>query len=231
MRAHEFIIEGRSPRQISQRDIDDVKYAYDQGHPYTEIANLLGMSVNDVTSILTKYYPERKRRAEHMAKALTTDDKVQITLAFADGKTMAEISDEMGIAPSLVRSVITGELGDEEVKQELARRRSTPRVQIRDKITPDMLEKIRTAFADGKSPAEISVDLDTVVSHGAIYQVLKNQPDYEQLKAKWRERRRAVKHPGPAMKTISRAGAIRPFTGNLGNYKPGRTYGRFSRSE
>lgn len=229
MRAHEFIKEARSAKVYDQRDIDDVKYAYDQGHTYADIAKLLDLSVNDVSNILTRQYPGRERRAEHLGSALTMDDKVAITLAFADGKTIDSIAHDLGIAQSLVRSVLRGEWGDDTVDQELSARRTTPGLQISHKITTDMMAKMREMYADGKGPTEISIALDAVVTPTSIIHALRKQEDYDQLRAKYDARRKARKQAAQKTATIYRPGTI----GNLRSKGPGsrHMYGRFSRYE
>lgn len=235
MRAYEFLPEARKAKEYEQRDIDDVKYAYDQGSTYDEIARLIGLPFNDVSNILTQYYPERKRRAEHLKSALTDADKEKIVYSFMDGKEINVIADDIGIAPSLARLVLRDALGQEEVDQELNRRRTMPGTRIRNKVTPEMLEIIRSQYVDGKSPVDISIALNGVVGPTAVYHTLRKQPDWSDLRLKWEQRRKAVRHRGPAMKKVTRPGTPTGFGSNLGggggSSSGSRRYRRFSSKE
>jgi IS30 family transposase len=229
MRAHEFITEARAAKQYEPRDIEDIKYAYDQGYSYEDIANMIGTTRNDVGNMLNRYYGGRERRAEHLGGALTTDDKVAITLAFADGQTISEIAADMGIPPSLVRSVLTSQWGIDTVKDEMKVRRSTPHTRVKDKVTNDMIQVMRDEYSEGKSPVDIANKLGNVVSHSTVLRTLKLQPDWNALRAKWEARRRAIRHAAQASTKISRPGTI----GNLRSKGPGskHSYRMFSRYE
>jgi predicted transcriptional regulator len=229
MRAYEFINEARAAKQYDQRDIDDIKFAYDQGYSYEDIAKMIGTSKIDVANMLRKYYGGRERRSEHLGGALTLDDKVAITLAFADGQTMSEIAADMGIPPSLVRSVLTSQWGIDTVKDEMKKRRETPGTKVRDKVTDDMIKVMRDEYADGKSPADIADKLGNIISHSTVLRTLRLQPDWAELRAKWQARRKAIRQAAPKTTNIYRAGTI----GNLRSKGPGtkHSYRMFSRNE
>ncbi len=207
MRAYEFLPEARKAKEYSDRDIADVKWAYDQGHPYHEISALTGMDVNDVSNILTRHYPERKRRAEHLKGALIDSDIEDIVMKFADGKPIAHIADEYGVSPSVVTSVITDQFGDDVLKSELDRRRATPGTKMKNKVTPDMIEVMRREYAKGKSSTEISDMLGNVISYGAVDDHLRKQPDWNELRDAWEKSRVGIRRAAQATTKIYRAGA------------------------
>ncbi len=192
--------------EYTERDINDVKWAYDQGHSYEDIARQIGVEKSDVSVMLDRYYPERKRRAEHLASALTADDKNSIILSFAGGKDVALIANDFGIAPSLVKKVVSDEFGAEEFKNELARRRSLPGRKITNKVKPEMIPIMRAAYKQGKSTEEIADMLDNVITSTTVYKTLQKQPDWEDLRAEWERNRVPVRHEGPATTRVFRSG-------------------------
>lgn len=198
-------------KEYTQRDIDDVKWAYDNGESYERIAAMLGVDKNDVSVMLNKYYPERKRRAEHLASVLTADDKEKIIFSFADGENINNIAKKIGIAPSLVRKVVSDELGADEFKNELTRRRSLPGARITNKVKPEMISVMRSAYKQGKSPQEISDMLDNVISHSTVYNVLQKQEDWPELRAEWERNRIPVRHEGPVMTKVFKSGVRDPY--------------------
>lgn len=217
MRAYEFITEARVAKEYSPRDIEDVKWAYDQGNSYDEISRMTGIDRMDVNNILGRYYPERQRRKEHLKSALTDDDKAAIVYAFMDGAEIRTVADDIGIAPSLVKLVLYDALGEEEVKNELDRRRTVPGARIRNKVTSDMIPVMRAGYEAGKSPHEIADDLGKVVGYATVLRTLRSQPDWTELRAKWEAHRREVRHSGPTTTKIYRPGTI----GNLQHKGPG----------
>jgi transposase len=211
MRAYE-LVEARKSKEYSERDINDVKWAYDEGHTYQEISALLGMHVNDITNVLTRFYPERKRRAEYLRGALIDSDIEHIIMSFADGAPIAHIADDLGVSASVITAVIKDQFGDDVLQSELDRRRATPGTRMRNKMTPEMMEIIRREYVDGKSSEAISDMLGNVISYGAIDTWLRKQPDWPELRTRWEERRRAIRLSGPVTRK-------KTWTGEPGNQR------------
>lgn len=214
MRAWEFINEARG-KVYNQRDIDDVKWAYDQGNSFEEISAMTGISYNDVNNILGRHYPERKRRREHLKSALLPSDIEKILDMFAENIPIRKIADDIGIAPSTVKLAIADTFGKDALDAELARRQSVPGLPMKNKVTPEMMEIMRREYAQGKTPAEISELLDRVISHSTVLRYLQKEPDWEDLRAKWEDRHRAVRHEPVATTTVYKSGRGDP-TGRQG---------------
>lgn len=205
MRAWEFLGEARG-KVYSQRDIDDVKWAYDQGDSFEEISAMTGIAYNDVSNILTRHYPERKRRREHLKSALLTSDIEKILDLFAENMPISRIADEIGVAASTVQLAIADTFGKDALDAELARRRATPGLRMRNKVTPEIMDIMRREYAQGKTPNEISELLGRVISYATVLNYLRKEPDWEDLRAKWEERNRAVRHAPVATTRVYRGG-------------------------
>ena len=130
-----------------------------------------------------------------------------------------------GVSVSTILDVLQHELGIERYNAEMAKRKAAPGVQIRYKITPEMLVKMRELYAAGKTLAYISDHFDNVITTTAIGPAMKRQPDYAELRAKRDENTRKVKHSPVATTKITRAGEI----DNLRGKGPGskNTWGMF----
>lgn len=205
MRAWEFLSEARG-KVYSQRDIDDVKWAYDQGDSFEQISAMTGISPNDITNILGKHYPERKRRREHLLSALLPSDIEKILDMFYDNIPISTIADEIGVAASTVKLAISDNFGKDALDAELDRRRATPKLSMRNKVTPEFMDVMRKEYVQGRTPAEISELLGRVISHSTVLKYLQKEPDWEELRAKWEDRHRAVRHEPVATTRIVRPG-------------------------
>lgn len=214
MRAHEFIIENdflldnRRNAEFTAKDIQDVKDGYDANLTYAEIANIVQLPVVTVSNILTTHYPGRKKRNQQLEKALTDEDRVKILYTFADGGDVFNISKQMGISQSLTKKVLRTALGQEEFAREMAMRRlSTKRLPLNNKVTPEMIQFMRDEYVLGKGSEEIA-DMIGNISYSTVDMHMRRQPDWPELRAKWEERRKSVKHLDPATTKKIRSGEV-----------------------
>lgn len=214
MRAYEFITESdflldnRRNAEFTAKDIQDVKDGYDANLTYAEIANIVQLPVVTVSNILTNHYPGRKKRNQQLEKALTDEDRVKILYTFADGGNVFNISKQMGISQSLTRKVLRTALGQEEFAREMAMRRlSTKRLRLHNKVTPEMIQFMRDEYVSGKGSEEIA-DMIGNITYSTVDMHMRQQPDWPELRAKWEERRKSVKHLGPATTKKIRSGEV-----------------------
>lgn len=228
MRASEFITEG-SGYKTDQDTIDLVKMAWDEGKKPVAIAADLGLPVTKVKSILWRYYQSRPGQRINLAFAITDDDKKDIASAFINHDNIAAIIRDYGISEKIVHDILKSELGIDRYNAEMAQRRSTPSISMPNKITPDMLVKIKVMYSAGKPLVDISNYFNNIVTPSGIAKKLLNQPDYAELRAKRRENTRKVKHSPVATTNIIRPGEI----GTLRGKGPGskHTHGMFPSSK
>jgi hypothetical protein len=207
MRASEFIREAQG-KSSDQDTIDLVKLAWDEGKPRKAIADDLGLKDKQVAYILAKYHQSRPQRLLNLASALTDDDKNHIVTMFLNDEQVAIISKKYGIANHTVKNLLKHMLGVDRYNTIMSQRRATSGEQLRNKITPDMLVKLRELYAAGKPVTHISDYFDNVISSQAIHTAIRRQPDYAELRAKRDENTRKVKHSPVATTAIYRPGTI-----------------------
>ena len=208
MRASEFIVEGG--KRQDQDTIDLVKMLWDDGKGPSAIADYLGLSDAKIDYILKKYYRSRSGQQLQLAKGLTDNDKNDITSKFLDNINMHDIANEYGIAMGSVKRTLIDILGTDRFNHEMLQRKTTPGTNINNKITPEMLVKMRELYAAGKTLASISDHFNNVIVHQAVDVAMRRQPDYAELRAKRAENTRKVKHEPVATTKIHRPGVIDP---------------------
>jgi hypothetical protein len=212
-------------RPIDTDTIDLVKRLWDQGKKSKAIATELGLTISSVRGILTRFYKSRPGLIISMVGALTDEDRAGIVSEFLNSHTTTKIADAYGVSLSTILDVLQNELGVERYNAEMAKRKAAPGVQIRYKITPEMLVKMRELYAAGKTLAYISDHFANVITTTAIGPAMKRQPDYAEIRAKRDENTRKVKHSPVATTKITRAGEV----DNLRSKGPGNknTWGMF----
>ena len=209
MKISEIITEG-SGYKTDQDTIDLVKMAWNGGKKPVAIAADLGLPVTKVKSILGRYYQSRPGQRINLAFAITDDDKKDIASAFIKNDNIANITKNYGISEKIVHDILKSELGIDRYNAEIAKRRSTPSISIPNKITPDMLAKIKVMYSAGMQVVDISNYFNNIVSPSGISKKLLNQADYAELRAKRDENTRKVKHSPVATTKIHRPGVIDP---------------------
>lgn len=228
MRASEFIVEGR-PQTHDQDVIDLVKLAWDEGLTVPEIVTDLGLPKNTVNDILQRYYPTRQKRVLHLAKALTDKERADIASKFLNGENAADLARMYGISPRGADLNIKNIIGVDRYNDELAKRRSAAGIRVNNKVTPEILAKIKELYIAGKTLNDISIHLDNLIEPGTVRRVMLRQPDYAEIRAQRDERLRKIKHSPVATTKITRAGEI----GTPSHKGPGgrHAYGMFPTSK
>jgi hypothetical protein len=207
MRAFEFdldyLLEALDPEKIKS-----IKAAYDQGKTYVEIGRMHdGMTKKQVGKILTRHYPDRPTRRPDLEELLTDDDKKDMASAFTNGTDMRSIANDIGMPLTLVKRVLIDVLGNDVVTKELDRRRTQPKLPVSGKVTPEVLAKIRSSYASGKTIFQISDELGNLINASKVYKHLSSQEDWLDLRAKWRESR-MVKHDPQASTMVNKPGTV-----------------------
>lgn len=209
MRANEFILEAYG-KKTDQDTIDLVKLGWDEGKTPTAIAADLGLTVDVVKHILVRYYPSRLGKVLKLASALTDDDKNTIVSRFLNQETASNIARDYGIPYQTIIRVLKSKLGVDKFNDMLTTRKKSSGVNISNKITPEILNKIKELYVAGKSLRDISAHLDNLISGNNVYMAMIRQPDYAELRAKRDERTRKVKHDPVVTTKIHRPGVIDP---------------------
>jgi transposase len=143
MRASEFIVEVVST--ATPERLEDLKKLYDSGTSNADIAKLLDISADTVTSWLNKVYPDRVKRRQPLANV-----DVELLKKLVDQrKTYAEISSIMGYPPKVVMSLIK------------SRYKDRPKKFTPVKLTPERLKDIKDAYDLGYSLKEIGILVNT----------------------------------------------------------------------
>lgn len=205
MRASEFITEGRGYK-LDQDTIDLVKMLWDKGKKTGDIADDLGLSFNSVNSILQRHYPSRSGKVLMLGSALTDDDKNTIISRFLNQDTPTEIAKDYGIPNTTIIGILQRELGVDKYNDIMEPRKKLAGTRVPNKITPEILNKIKELYVAGKSFRDISAYLDNLISNSNVYMAMARQPDYAELRAKRDERTRNVKHSPVATTNKTPAG-------------------------
>jgi hypothetical protein len=214
---------------VDKNTIELVKAAWDQGKSPTEIASQLNLKNKFVDSILLRFYPDRNNKVVQWSLALSDDDKKKIAADFLDGKTVLALTKEYGVSSAGIVSVIQQQIGNENYKNEIEKRKATPGVRAKDKLSQPQIAKIRDMYANGVTILDIITYFDGVVSPATIERNMLKQPDYAELRAKRDERKRKINTGSVATTKIHRPGVIDP----QGYKGPGtiHTWGRFPSSK
>ena len=205
MRASEFIVEVKGPKP-DQDTIDLVKMAWDDGKKTTAIATDLGLSPESVRYILSMFYQSRPGKLLKLASALTDQDKTDIVTRFVNNDTITNMSKDYGIGSATVRDILKSKLGIDRYNDEIEQRKLASGVNIPNKITPEMLAKMRELYAAGKQLNHIADYFDNIIGITSIGPAMRRQPDYAELRAKRDERTRKVKHSPVATTNKTPAG-------------------------
>ena len=214
---------------VDKKTIELVKAAWDQGKSPTEIASQLNLKNKFVDSILLRFYPDRSNKVVQWSLALSDDDKKKIAADFLDGKPVLALTNEYGVSSASIVSVLQQQLGNENYKNEIEKRKATPGVRAKNKLSSTQLAKIRDMYANGVTILDIITYFDGVVSAATIERNMLKQPDYAELRAKRDERKRKINTGSVATTKIHRPGVIDP----QGYKGPGtiHTWGRFPSSK
>ena len=207
MRASEFITEGS---KVDQDKIDLVKMAWNDGKKPKAIATDLGLTIDSVRHILSMFYQSRPGKLLRLASALTDQDKNDIVTRFFNNDTNNNISTDYSISSNTIMYILKSKLGIDRYNDEIERRKLASGVNIPNKITPEMLAKMRELYAAGKQLNHIADYFDNVIRRTSVSAAMKRQPDYAELRAKRDENTRKVKHEPVAATKIHRPGVIDP---------------------
>ena len=216
MRASELIAEA-PPRKYDQATIDLVKQAWDSGKQPKAISADLGLPINVVNHLLNREHTSREEKRLQLARALTDDDKNTMVSRFLNNDTVKNISQEYGISVNVTTNILKNNLGVDGFTAELEKRKATPKAHINNKITPDMLSKMRELYASGKILVDIANYFDIKLDHKSVINAMKRQPDYAELRAKRDDNTRKVKHSPVATTNKTPAG----IDGNQRSKGPG----------
>ena len=207
MRASEFITEARG-QKTDQDTIDLVKMLWDEGKKTKAISDNLGLPRNKVAHILATYHQSRSGQQLAMSTALTDQDKTDIVAKFLNNGTVRDIAKEYGIDKTTIMNTLKNKLGADLYNAEMGKRRDIPGERIRNKVTPDMIIKMKELYVAGKTLSDISNYFNNVINVKTVSMTMRRQPDYEEIRAKREENTRKVKH-GPVVTTkITRSGEI-----------------------
>lgn len=220
-----------TPVKMTPERLKDIKDAYDQGWSLKDIGELVGTSHSQIGNILTKYYPDRKPRIIHAAKAASPEDKTAAFDLWDSGIGIRGIAKKLGVDPDAIKNWLTDKYGQEAIDQEQERRRSTGGSSLRmpHKVTPEMKQKMRELYVTGMILRDIADALGNVVDPRTVLAAMSREPDFEELRAAREERTQAIKKRGPTTTNIHRPGTI----GNLRSKGPGskHTHGMFPSSK
>ena len=197
-----------------------------------EIGIMLDRSYSQIGNLLMKYYPDRKPRIIHAAKAATDQDRVASIAMWNDGKGIKNIAKTVGVDADTVTRWLTDEFGEDGISKEQDRRRKTGGTSLRmpNKVTPEMREKMRELYVTGITLSDIADQLGNVIDPRNVLATMVKEPDYVELRAKRDERtQRKVNTGSPATTKIYRPGTI----GNRQHKGPGskHTSGMFPSSK
>jgi DNA-binding NarL/FixJ family response regulator len=101
MRAYEFVVEARDPREDDPNIIKDVKDAYDAGYTPDDTAKLTGLSYASVMRMLKTHYQDRTRPSRK-PKELDA-----VKAAWDSGLKAKQIADELGIPRAKVTNLLS----------------------------------------------------------------------------------------------------------------------------
>lgn len=132
MRAWEFIAEAKT---YTQRQIDDVKSAYDQGYTTEDSAKLLDLSYTDVKRILDRYYSERTSKPRPKRILQTQPEIDKIKAAWDSGMRPQEISKALNIPRDRVVAILQNNYSDRPNKQSLEKYTAPDQLSDADKAT------------------------------------------------------------------------------------------------
>lgn len=219
------------PKKLTADQIKDLRDAYDAGFTVAEIGTLIGKTPSQTGNLILQYYPDRKPRRVHAAKAATDDDKQKIIQMWNDGSTIKVIANAVGVDHTTVSRWLNDEFGEDAIAREQQRRRETGgSIRIGHKVTPEMREKMRELYVTGMTLSDIADRLGNVVDPRNVLANMVKEPDYKELRAKRDERTQSKVNTGsPATTKIYRPGTI----GNRQHKGPGskHTSGMFPSSK
>lgn len=199
-----------TPVKMTPERLQDIKDAYDLGYSLKEMGQLFNTSGAQIGNILTKYYPERKPRLVHVAKAATQEDKAAAFELWNNGIGIRGIAKKIGVDADAIKNWLADQYGQDAVDQEQERRKTIGGSSLRmpNKVTPEMKEKMRKLYVTGMILRDIADALDNVVDPRTVLAAMSREPDFEELKAIRDERKQKVKMKMDATATIYRPGTI-----------------------
>lgn len=100
MRASEFIVEAKDPKEDDLNIIKDVKDAYDAGYTPDDTVKLTGLSYASVMRVLKTHYQDRKKPS-HKPKELDA-----VKAAWDRGLKARQIADELGLPRARVTNLL-----------------------------------------------------------------------------------------------------------------------------
>ena len=134
--------------------VSDVKYLYNEGYKFHEIASMLNIPKATVLSIISNKYKDRERR-----HSLVTDDEIDSVKKYYDeGLSDKEIAEKLNIKTKKVISILHRFYSE--------RKKRLPRND--DKL----VEKVKEIHSEGKTINEISNILNT--DYFKIYNIIHN---------------------------------------------------------
>ena len=198
------------PAKLTADQIKDLRDAYDADYTLAEIGILIDRKPSQVGNLILQYYPDRKPRRVHAAKAATGDDKQKTIQMWKDGSTVKVIAKTIGVDHTTVSRWLNDQFGEDAVAAEQQRRRETGgSIRIGNKVTPEMREKMRELYATGMTLTDIADQLDNVIDPRNVLSNMVKEPDYNALRAMRDERmQRKVNTGSPTTTKIYRAGTI-----------------------
>lgn len=201
MRASEFISE-----VISLKDkLPELKQLWSDGwRDIGELAELLGLSKRQVTTLLTTYYQDRPDKKTMLGYAVTPADEQEILKKWLAHTSAEDIGSEYGISHTMVFKIAKKYLGDEGYARELKNRSGTAGYKVG--ITPEDKQEMGKLYSQGRGITYIgdkfNIAKKTVDSH------LKSLPNYDEIRQQYVANSAAIKKRGPTVTSIHRPGTI-----------------------
>lgn len=133
-----YLLEEALP--VTKEEIDAIKAKWDEGKKPAKIATELGIKVDRVKRILTKFYDDRSGK-----RSTDTDVVELVKIDWDSGKKPEQIAANLGLSIGSVRSILNRFYPD----------RPNKVIQYSTALTDEERNKIADEFMDGGSPADI----------------------------------------------------------------------------
>jgi len=164
-------------RDRSQRErkphamADAVMQRLKQGQHRRMISKDLGISLQDINSLLQQHYPDREGKRElkkGRIDALSDQDKQDIITIWRGGKSLADIARQYDLNPVLLSAMIKSLVGQDEINQRLQSAGTHKHA-----ISADDIPNIIKAYQSGRTVGDIGKEYG--VNGNAIkYQLVKH---------------------------------------------------------
>lgn len=222
MRASEFITEA----VLIKDKLPELKQLWSDGwRDIGELAELLGVTKRQVTSLLSNYYHDRPDKKIMLGKAVTPADEQEILKKWLAHTSAEDIGSEYGISHTMVFKIAKKYLGDEGYARELKNRTGTQGYKVG--FTPEDKQEMGKLYSQGRGITylgdKFNVAKKTVTHH------LKSLPNYDEIRQQYVANSAAIKKRGPTLTSIHRPGEIGTLRGKGAGSK--HTHGMFPSSK